>query len=269
MTKTQTALAIYLYGFTQIPPTSTLTKEGKGELPEILGVDDEHLISTHQCAGLKAVISSVALADYTGEAGESNLQNVAWLTPRACRHALVIDKLMEQGPVYPLSFGTLFSNISALEQEMKSRGHAVLAVLQHVSGCQEWSLEATLDRKKAVDSLLAEGLQCGRFSLPEGAGRRHLEEQKLRRHLTSELNEWLTHCLTSIQNELHPLSHDFCPRRITDDKVLYDAYLIRIEKVSAFKQQVNTLSQHFEAYGFNFRVTGPWAPYSFSQRAKS
>jgi len=97
MTKTQTALAIYLYGFTQIPPTSTLTKEGKGELPEILGVDDEHLISIHQCAGLNAVISSVALADYTGEAGESNLQNVAWLTPRACRHALVIDKLMEQG----------------------------------------------------------------------------------------------------------------------------------------------------------------------------
>lgn len=174
----QPELAIYLYGFTS--PDLVV--------PSILGVDDEHLISAHQYAGLNAVFSSVVLGDYTGDVGEKNVQNIAWLTPRACRHGLVIDKLMEQGAVYPLSFGTLFSNLSALEQEMKRRSTQVLAVLQHIAGCQEWSLEATLDRKQAVDTLLAEGLQSGRFCLSDSAGRRHLEEQKLRRTLTGELN---------------------------------------------------------------------------------
>ncbi len=251
----QPVLAIYLYGFTL--PDSVA--------PSILGVDDEHFISVHQYAGLNAVISSVVLGDFTGEVGENNVQNIAWLTPRACRHALVIDKLMEQGSVYPLSFGTLFSNLSALEQEMKHRSTQVLAVLQHIAGCQEWSLEATLDRKQAVDALLAEGLQSGHFCLPDGAGRRHLEEQKLRRTLTADLNRWLAESLAFLQNELSPLTRDFRSRRLSDDKVLHWAYLLPVEKVAVFQQQVSAISSHYEAYGFNFRMTGPWAAYSFSR----
>ena len=255
MIEALTGLAIYLYGFT-LPDSVALP---------ILGVDDEHLISTHQYAGLTAIISSVALADFTGEIGEDNVQNIAWLTPRACRHALVIDKLMEHGPVYPLSFGTLFSSLSALEQEMNERSVDVLAVLQHITGCQEWALEATLDRKQAVDVLLTEGLQSGRFSLPEASGRRHLEEQKLRRKLTAEMNDWLTNCLTSLHKDLQPLTRDFRSRRLLDDKVLQWAFLLPVLQIPAFQQQVSVMTNRYEVYGFHFRVTGPWAAYSFCQ----
>ncbi|MDP1774573.1 MAG: GvpL/GvpF family gas vesicle protein [Methylobacter sp.] len=272
ITEVQTTQAIYVYGFTL--PDSVA--------PPILGVDNQHPISVHQCAGLNAVISSVLLSDFTGEIGENNVQNVAWLTPRACRHALIIDRLiardgvyaasqsgtgaaMDQGSVYPLSFGTLFSSVSALEQEMTHRSTEVLAVLQHIKGCQEWSLEATLDRKQAVDSLFAEGLHSGRFCLPEAAGRRHLEEQKLRRTLSSDLNDWLAQCLTSMQNQLRPLMRDFRSRRLLDDKVLHWAYLLPVKEVAAFQQQVSNIADRYEAYGFSFRVTGPWAAYSFCQ----
>lgn len=247
--------AIYLYGFTL--PDSVA--------PPILGVDNQHPINAHQCAGLNAVISPVLLSDFTGEIGENNVQNVAWLTPRACRHALVVDKLMVQGSVYPLPFGTLFSSLSTLEQEMTHRSTEVLEILRHITGCQEWSLEATLDRKQAVDSLFAEGLHSGRFGLPEAAGRRHLEEQKLRRTLSTDLNDWLTQCLTSLQNELRPLMRDFRSRRLSDDKVLHWAYLLPVEEVAAFQQQVSNIADRYEAYGFSFRVTGPWAAYSFCQ----
>jgi len=255
ITEVQTTQAIYLYGFTL--PCSVA--------PPVFGVDDYHPLSVHQCAGLNAVISSVLLSDFTGEIGENNVQNVAWLTPRACRHALIIDRLMDQGPVYPLSFGTLFSSVSALEQEMTHRSTEVLAVLQHITGCQEWSLEATLDRKQAVDSLFAEGLHSGRFCLPEAAGRRHLEEQKLRRTLSTDLHDWLAQCLTSMQNELRPLMRDFRSRRLLDDKVLHWAYLLPVKEVAAFQQQVTNIADRYEAYGFSFRVTGPWAAYSFCQ----
>ncbi len=256
--KAEIDTAIYVYGFT-LPGLV---------VPSILGVDDEHMLSKYRCLGLQAIISSVSINDFTGEVGEINLQNVAWLTPRVCRHALVIDKLMDQGPVYPLSFGTLFSNVSALAWEMKHNANAILAVIQHVTGCQEWSLEASLDRKQAVDVLLTEGLQSGRFVLPEGAGRRHLEEQKLRRNLDSELNGWLLQCLTSLQKELSPLIHDNRSRRITDDKVLHSAYLVPVEKVPEFQQQLTCITSQYEVYGFSFRVTGPWAPYSFSHLAE-
>ena len=253
--ETQTVLAIYLYGFTLpelIPPT-------------VLGIDNEHSISVHCCANLNAIISTTALADFTGELGETNLQNVAWLTPRAYRHAQVIDQCMEQGAVYPLSFGTLFSNIDALEQEMHRRAADVLAVLNHITGCQEWALEATLDRKQAVDTLLTEGLVSGRFSLPDSVGRRHLEEQKLRRRLTADLNDWLVECLTTLQAELQPFMRDFRARRLVDDKIVNWAYLLPVEQAEGFRQQVEDISHRYAVYGFNFRITGPWAAYSFCQ----
>ena len=252
-------LAIYLYCFT-LPTSSSLA---------ILGVDDEHIISNYSCGGINAVISLVALADFTGETGEINLQNIAWLSSRACRHALIINKMLEQGSVYPLSFGTLFSNISALEQQMYQRAQDVLHVLHRIGGCQEWSLEATLDRRQAVDALMAEGLESGQICLPEAAGRRHLEEQKKRRNFSANLNNWLIERLDDLQNELRPLSLDFCPRRITDDKVLHWAYLLPIEKVTDFEQKVMAITSHYEVFGFKFRVTGPWAAYSFCRPVES
>jgi hypothetical protein len=105
--------------------------------------------------------------------------------------------------------------------------------------------------------------------LPEGAGRRHLEEQKLRRTLTADLNAWLAECLDSLQNELRPLMRDFRSRRLLDDKILHWAYLLPVEQVAAFQQQVSNITSRYEVYGFSFRVTGPWAAYSFCQLAES
>lgn len=257
--ETHSATAIYLYGFT-LPDINA---------PEVLGVDDTHPISMHSNAGLTAIISTVALADFTGEVGEENLQNVAWLTPRACRQALVIDQCMSQAPVYPVPFGTLFSNIAALEQEMQRRCSDVLAILGHISGCEEWAVEATLERKRAVEALFAEGLQSGRFSLPESAGRRHLEEQKLRRQVNNELNDWLVERLNAWQNELGALARDFRQRRSTDDKILHWAYLLPVANVVTFQERVDKLSSRYAGYGFSFRVTGPWAAYSFCQPVSS
>lgn len=259
ITETNDALALYLYGFT-LPNAS---------VPPLLGVDDSHPVHVHQLDGVNAVLSAVALADFVGEQGERNVQDVAWLTPRACRHALVIDRLAEQGPVYPLSFGTLFSGTGALEREITRRSSKVLAALWHITGCQEWSLEATLDRKQAVEALLAEGLRAGRFCLPDAAGRRHLEEQKLRRSIEAGLNDWLRQHFSAWQNKLQPLARNFRPRRIVDDKVLHWAYLLPEENVSAFQQQIAEIEGRYRGYGFTFRITGPWAAYSFCQLDES
>jgi hypothetical protein len=253
MAMTETVLAIYLYGFT----LSEVIE------PKVLGVDNSHAVSTHRYADLNAIISPVALADFTGEVGEDNLQNVAWLTPRACRHALVIDKTMLSGSVYPVPFGTLFSNLQALEQEMQRRTTEVTTVLKHITGCEEWAVEASLERKQAVDALFSQGLQSGRFVLPDSVGRRHLEEQKLRRTLNNELNAWLVDCLSTLQSELMALAYDFRERRLSEEKVLHWAFLLPVEQVSAFQAQVADLTECYASYGFNFRVTGPWAAYSF------
>jgi len=247
--------AIYLYGFI---PANRIA-------PSMLGVDNLHFLELHACNGLVAVVSLVLLADFEGLDSEENAQYLAWITPRAYRHSMVIDKFMEQGAIYPLSFGTLFSSIDTLEQAMMERSDVVSTSLQHISGCQEWSLEVTLDRNQAVEGLLAEGLRSGDISLPEASGRRHLEEQKLRRKLQTQLNEWMDGALAAIHESITPLMRDSCQRKLTDNKVMHWAFLIPEVAVILFQRRIDQIATDYQPYGFSFRVTGPWAAYSFAR----
>ena len=247
--------ALYVYGFTLNEPVDL----------NILGIDDSHPVYHFTHSGFNAIISDVLLADFTGEKGDANLQNVAWLTPKICRHALIIDMVMKQGTVYPLPFGTLFSNLSALKQKMHHSASAIQETLHHVSNCEEWAIEATLDHKKNIDALLADSLKSGRFDLPKAAGRRHLEEQKIRKILATELIMWLDSTIITLQKKLKPVIHDVRPRQLGNDKVINFAYLVKIDEKLAFEQRIKSFEHDYENYGLTFRMTGPWPPYTFSQ----
>jgi|TARA_B110001469_G_scaffold119609_1_gene127347 hypothetical protein len=247
--------AIYVYGFV---PSNRLA-------PAMLGVDDAHSLELHACDGLVAVVSLVLLVDFESFDSEDNSQYLAWLTPRACRHSAVIDKVMEQGAIYPLSFGTLFSSVNALELVMTQRSNDVSASLAHIADCQEWSLEVTVDRNQAVDNLLAEELSSGRISLPKASGRRHLEEQKLRRNLHTGLSDWMESTLHEIYESIQPMTRDACQRKLIDHKVMHWAFLIPQHAAPAFLPHIDKVATDYESFGFNFRLTGPWAAYSFAR----
>tara|TARA_B110000503_G_scaffold38105_1_gene62540 strand:- start:913 stop:1683 length:771 start_codon:yes stop_codon:yes gene_type:complete len=247
--------AIYLYGFV---PSHRFA-------PAMHGVDNTHSLELHGCSGLIAVVSLVQLVDFENIDSEDNAQYLAWLTPRAWRHSTVIDKVMEQGAIYPLSFGTLFSSVDALEQVMTQRSKNVSATLEHIADCQEWSLEVTVDRNQAVDNLLAEELSSGRVSLPEGSGRRHLEEQKLRRNLHTGLSDWIENTLVTIYESLQPMTRDTCQRKLSDQKVMHWAFLITDDAAASFLPHIDQIIIDYQPFGFDFRLTGPWAAYSFAR----
>ncbi|MFQ3171752.1 MAG: hypothetical protein ACI9DG_001789 [Oleispira sp.] len=247
--------AIYLYGFV---PSNRVA-------PAMQGIDDAHSLELHACDGLIAVVSLVPLVDFESIDSEDNTQYLAWLTPRAYRHSAVIDKVMEQGAIYPLSFGTLFSSVNALEQVMTQRSNDVSASLQHIADCQEWSLEVAVDRNQAVDNLLAEELSSERISLPEASGRRHLEEQKLRRNLHAGLSDWMETILVTIYESIQPMTRDACQRKLSDQKVMHWAFLIPKDTVASFLQHIDQIATDYQPFGFNFRLTGPWAAYSFAR----
>jgi len=236
--------------------------------PEGPGVDENRPTQVHAVGGLSAVVSWVALEDFTGATGEANLQDIAWLGPRACRHAVVVEQVMAVAPVFPLPFGTLFSSLTVLEQEINRRSGEISAVLEKVAGCQEWSVQGSLDRNAAVDYRLVDGLQSGRLKLPDAIGRRHLEEQKIRRQLASDLDDWLSERLESLQQELAGFARDFRQRRLTENKVSHWAFLVPEGQVEAFQIKLGQMTREQEAFGLALRLTGPWPPYTFSQSAQ-
>lgn len=249
--------ALYLYAFTW-----------PGQpVPAGPGVDENQRIQIHTHGGIAALVGEVDVRDYTGDLGEQHLQDIAWLGPRACRHAAVLDQAMATGPVFPLPFGTLFSGWSALEQAIEQRSAEINNTLRQVADCQEWSVEGTLNHKQAVDFLLAEGLRSGLHRLPEAAGRRHLEEQKLRRTLAAQLEDWLDPRLADIHRALAALSRDSRPRRLLNDRVLHWAFLVPVNQIEVFRQTLDAITDSQTPTGLYLRLTGPWPAYTFCQTA--
>lgn len=256
-TASHSSQALYVYAFTW-----------PGQpVPAGPGMDENQRIQIHTHSGIAALVAEVDVRDFTGDLGERHLQDIAWLGPRACRHAAVLDQAMATGPVFPLPFGTLFSGWSALEQAIEQRSAEITNTLRQVADCQEWSVEGTLNRKQAVDFLLAEGLRSGLHRLPEASGRRHLEEQKLRRTLAAQLEDWLDPRIIEIHRDLITFCRDSRPRRLLNDRVFHWAFLVPVNQIEAFRQTLDVITDSQASTGLNLRLTGPWPAYSFCKTA--
>lgn len=247
--------AVYLYCFLEA---------GAGA-PAVAGLDETRPVTVHRHAGLDALVSRVSLADFTGEQGEAQLEDASWVGPRALRHEAVVEAAMGTGPVYPMPFGTLFSSLSSLESTMRERREAIRISLERVAGRQEWAVQGTLDRRAAVDALLAAGLADGRFELPSSPGHRHLQEQRLRRELEGDLEQWLGQIAAILRDELGALAQGRHEerRRLTEERVINWAFLVPDNTVEKFRRQVETAAARYAGQGLTLHSNGPWPPYSF------
>ena len=81
------ATATYLY---------CLTPGGGGAPGSAIGVDGQCAVGVRACGEIGAVFSEVELAEFCGETAEARLQDLAWLGPRVCRHAAVIEEVMRR-----------------------------------------------------------------------------------------------------------------------------------------------------------------------------
>ena len=88
------------------------------KLPAIegAGIDDQNPLFLIQGNGIAAVMSRVDLADFIGPEGETNLQDIEWIGPRAYRHQAVIEKAMGKSPVLPARFGTLYVSDESIQR---------------------------------------------------------------------------------------------------------------------------------------------------------
>lgn len=253
--------AIYLYCVTR----------GEVDLKgDLAGIDGGGSVIAHAHAGLVAWVTRVPLADFVGDEAEVQLQDVAWLGPRALRHGAVIEAVMEEAAVFPLPFGTLFSSFAALDGALDGRRDEILAALERVADHCEWGVECQVDDKRAIDALISERCDRGEITLPEAAGRRHLELQRLRRALVSDLDAWSQPITIAIAQELDTLADGRVERRSAqgEERGARWAFLVATSRTDDFHARVAELAGRYAGHGLNLRLTGPWAPYSFCGDAR-
>jgi hypothetical protein len=216
-------------------------------------------------------LSRVSPSEFCGPTGEKNLQDLAWVAPRACRHQAVLEQVMALGAVLPARFGTLFSSTASLESYMGKHEAAMARFLERVAGQEEWAVKGFLDQGRAEAEWLARqrSKEPGQSDGPPGAA--YLQEQSLQIQARQALDDRLAEACDDLFKQLNPLASEIVPRRILThdppdaarEMVLNWALLLPSAAVADFRGRIERVNAEEPLGGLAFEVSGPWPPYSF------
>ncbi len=256
---------LYLYCLTDVSLTeeAVIGLEGMREqtsFPKVI-----------QIGGLWAIVDEVLLDAWTGVEGETHMKDLEWVGPRAFRHEEVVERIMEAGPVYPMPFGTLFSDRDALEDALAEMSEQICSFLAEVRGKNEWEVRGLLDRERLRQHLL-ETINDGAIASDgASAGASYLLRKRRERDLDEHLRRWLnthsSHDFVTIDARTSA-SAALAPRRQQErddglEVITKWAFLIAEEHFDEVVALVESLNAEHADAGLSYEMIGPWPPYNF------
>lgn len=238
-----------------------------------IGVDGERPVFVHACGEIGAVISEVALAEFSGELAEARLQDLAYLGPLVWRHEAVIDEAMRQAPVTPARFATLFTSVDRLQQYVLEHQSAINGFFAQLGDKQEWAVKGLLHPPGALETLSSSGESVVEGRAPvTSPGARYLQEKRIKAQLEQDFNLRLKEFCQRAATALGTQSDGFRERKVlgsmtaeTDAKLVLNwAFLLSPAAIEDFRVRLDGLNGGEAFTGLILVLTGPWPPYSFS-----
>lgn len=261
---------VYLYSFAL-----------SGALPDgcSIGKDSGREVSIKRIKDVAALCSRVSLGEFTGETGELNMKNPAWLIPQACRHEKVVEEAMKYSPVVPLRFATVFSSMQALEEFITPWHEEISRGLEYVSGKEEWCVKVfahvgrIVERLLAADPLLARQRDC----LSDSPGARYFQEKQLHREAEKQANCLCRSVAERFALELKRVSVELRFLNLRNENqqegggrmVLNCALFLSRARVDDFHARVEEISATYGAGEVVQETSGPWPPYNFCPSIQS
>ena len=184
----------------------------------------------------------------------------------ALAHEHVIETVMKNYTIIPMSFGTVFRTDDDIREVLKSIYPSLKDVLKQMTGKLEFGLKVTWDRDRVIEELQRGNEEIRRFH--QELTRKHLQStyfarMQLGRMIDKALAELAAKYVRDIYEGLRSVSvasRDNKP--IGDKMILNAAFLIQKEREAEFDAAVNRVAQKF-GDRLNFKYTGPWPPYNF------
>jgi hypothetical protein len=184
----------------------------------------------------------------------------------ALAHERVIETVMKDHTIIPMSFGSVFRTDEDIREVLKSIFPWLKDVLRQMKGKLEFGLKVTWDRDRIVEELKREDEEIRRFQ--HEITRKHLQStylarMQLGRMVDKALSERAGRYLREIYSALRSVciaSRDNKP--IGDKMIMNAAFLLQREREADFDAAVNNIARKY-GKRLNFKYTGPWPPYNF------
>src|SRR2546430_1270798 len=237
---------LYVYGIVETKEHLNFGKIGIG------GAGEPVYTVNHQ--DIAAVVSKtpVAIFDPTRE--------------NALAHEHVIETVMKNHTIIPMSFGTVFRTDDDIRQVLKSIYLSLKDVLSQMAGKLEFGLKVNWDRDQIIEELQQQDEELRRFHheiVRKQLQSTYFARMQLGRMIDKALGERSTQYVREIYEALRNVcvaSRDNQP--IGDKMIMNAAFLVERDRETEFDAVVNKIAKKY-GKRLKFKYTGPWPPYNF------
>lgn len=180
---------------------------------EAVGIDGSNSVFLLPRNDVVAIATLVSAHEFSGITGENGTLEIARVGRLACRHEEVVEKAMLHSPILPMRFGTIFDSVESLHLRMQKHHNAISAFLDWVSGKDEWSVKALLNRAWTSTQYLQETQAFPGRVNPQSPGAGYLKERKMRASCQDEVDRAVEEVCKSTGLELCRLAVDLHVRK--------------------------------------------------------
>jgi len=251
---------VYLYGVVpagQALPDRDGTPAGDVALPSLVAIAD-----------------FLPAAEFSGAALEQRLKDVEWVANQARRHASLLGRAMEHGPVVPARLCTLFSSTEALRASLLRTEPQLRDALERLRGRREWGVKLYSDEARLRVRLLAdEPAAAGAATVaPPSDGAAWMMRKRREAMLADQVLERAEAMATAVLDELAATCSEVRIRPtlpesttgVAEPMILNVALLVDAGEEAALKAAVDDLSASLGDDGYALVLSGPWPPFSFA-----
>ena len=255
---------LYAYGFVRVGFDVARAPAGLDDAPIELVAHGNHA----------ALVSRLPASTYAGSQVEQHSGDVAWLTPRARAHDLVLTWAQEHGGVIPLPMFSLWGSDRALDAALTKRKAELTRAFRKVEGADEFGVRVY--RRDAVvlehiDVIDPEIARLKRDAAAASPGQRYLLERKIADQGKQSVRTAGLAMAREVFARLKPLARSALARPLVPDAsraqeatlVLNGAFLVERVRLDAFREAVGEVVRTYQPRGLTFDFTGPWPPYNF------
>ena len=246
-----------------------------GPFPKIAGkgIDGEHPLFIEIIGNVAAVFSEVDLEDFSGPQAQEKMGDLAWVAPRALRHEEVVLSAMEQGPVLPVRFGTIFSSLAAATEPLRQRQIVLMKFFRDTIDKKEWTLKGYVDRPQGRARMTAARLATEKEQLAGlSPGKSYFLEQKIKAAADRDVVIWLKEMERDILRVAREVSVGFSECRLQsrdvtgrDQEMFFHGALLVPDRSATVLQGITSeWNTGHEAQGLQIELSGPWPPYHFA-----
>ena len=246
---------LYLYCITRAKPLPLLPVVGVAAAEAPFAVTGD---------GLAAIVSRVPDGEFNGAEAEQRMAELSWMTPRAKSHEAVVEAVMRQTSVVPAAIASLLDDEDQTRAYLAENAEKLDALLDYFSGREEWVVRLLFARQPGSQLGQMNGLHLvsplGQL-LPLPAAMQGNEREQRIISASHEICHTLRMC-----------SSGFATRQLAfqtpgADPVLVVgnwAFLVDHRRADDFKGAIARIESEYRGLGFEVRLSGPWAPSSFS-----